>query len=161
MNSMSKDIHSTTTMILTPQVLNEIRQTVGSRPAECGGILGADDTGIITHYYFDKTGMSSENSYEPDVDAVNAILTNDWQPNGIRMVGIVHSHTFGRNIPSCGDIHYGMQILQALNGLNQFYLPIVTQTDNGMEFHAYTVAKDSELGYLCKKTTWKVKNMEE
>ena len=46
-------------MVLTQQVLDAIRQTIGARPAECGGVLGADETGTITRYYFDETGSQS------------------------------------------------------------------------------------------------------
>ena len=146
-------------MVLTQQVLDAIRQTIGTRPAECGGVLGADETGTITRYYFDETGTGTENSYEPDVDAINAVLVNDWLPGGIRMAGIVHSHANGNSIPSCGDIHYGMRILQALDGTERFFLPIVTNADGRMELNACVLEKDEDLGMVCRKLEWTITSM--
>ena len=92
---------------------------------ECGGILGAVPGGPITHFYFDKTGMSTPRSYTPDCEAVNTVLQNEWASAGVHMVGIVHSHSNAGNFPSCGDLHYAVQILRAAN-LTELLLPIVT-----------------------------------
>lgn len=141
-------------LVLTNQVLEAIKQTIGSRPAECGGILGTDDTGIITSYYFDETGTGTEDSYEPDVETINSILTNEWLPKGIQMVGIVHSHANGHDVPSCGDIHYGMRILQSLDEQEKFYLPIVTQTDGCVKLTAYALENNEAFGTVCRKQEW-------
>ena len=92
---------------------------------ECGGILGATPGQTITHFYFDKTGASTPWSYTPDCEAVNTMLLQEWAPAGVRMVGIIHSHSNAGNFPSCGDLHYAEQILRATN-LEELFLPIVT-----------------------------------
>lgn len=144
-------------MIITRSVLEEIRQTIGNRPAECGGILGADEYGTITHYYFDETGCSTPDSYEPDVNAINSVLITDWLPNGIHLAGVIHSHANGNATPSCGDIHYGMRILQALDGLERLYLPIATGLKEDMALNVFAVETDQTLGTVCRKLDWTTK----
>lgn len=141
-------------MIISQSVLEAIRRTIGAHPAECGGALGADASGAITRYYFDETGCCTPDSYEPDVDAINEVLIRDWLPNGIRLAGVVHSHANGSSVPSCGDVHYGMRILQALDGAERLYLPIVTGTGENMELSAFAVETDRSLGAVCRKLDW-------
>lgn len=105
-------------------VYESIVNSIGNRMPECGGVLGAGEDGIITEYYFDETGRSEPDAYIPDVEAINRVL-EEWHERGIHMVGIVHSHREGVIAPSCGDIAYGMQILQALDTVDEFYLPIL------------------------------------
>ena len=134
---------------LTQSVYDQICETIGVHVPEQGGILGADEKGIITHYYFDQSGKSSVNSYEPDVEQINHVLMNDWMPQGIYMVGIVHSHANNACVPSCGDIAYGVQILGALDTVDEFYLPIVT-VEESVKMYGYLLRPDSEHGIVCE-----------
>ena len=136
---------------LMQTIYQQICETIGTHTPECGGVLGADESGIITRYYFDHTGISSENSYAPDVERINQILLHEWMPQGVYMVGIVHSHTNSACVPSCGDISYGARILQALDHLSEFYLPIVI-IDDSVKLYGYTLSRDPEHQFICKQT---------
>ena len=148
--------NSTDKVYITQTVMVAIRDTVGRHPAETGGILGADTSSVISHYYFDHSGISKETGYTPDVTAVNKILADRWMPNNVLMVGIVHSHANMNCVPSCGDISYGIRILQALDTVDKFYLPIVTQTPNGVCMNFYVMLRDSERGFVCKQIEYAV-----
>lgn len=139
------------TMKLSQNVYSQIMNTVGSLPPECGGVLGAKEDGIITEFYFDEHGLSSANGYAPNVQMINNMLINDWMPRGILMVGIVHSHSNGNGVPSCGDISYGIRILDALDTVDRFYLPIVAEKENTMHLNGYVIMRDNEHGFVCRK----------
>ena len=124
-------------------VYKSIAESLGSRVPECGGVLGAGEDGVICEYYFDETGVSKPDAYIPDVVAINRVL-EAWHERGIHMVGIVHSHREGLRVPSCGDISYGMRILQALDTVDEFYLPILTRDGDDVRLDGYVVAKQDD-----------------
>lgn len=136
---------------LSKGVYSQILDTIGKYPPECGGVLGAGEDGIITEFFFDETGKSTPSGYAPDVTVINDMLINDWMPRGILMVGIVHSHANGINVPSCGDISYGIRILQALDTVDKFYLPIVTTDHVKTEISCYGIYPDPERQYVCRR----------
>jgi hypothetical protein len=108
-------------------VLESIRETVGSLPAETGGALGMDeDTGAIIAFDFDDMAQRSGATYSPDVQRLNKVLRPVlWKPCGIKFCGFVHSHPgrFGR--PSGGDAIYARNILSAMTSIHQLVMPIV------------------------------------
>ena len=69
--------------------------------------------------------MSTSDSYTPDYIAINAIL-EEWEKEGIIMVGIAHSHVEDDLMPSCGDLYYCEQILLANPILDRMILPIAS-----------------------------------
>lgn len=79
------------------------------------------------------------------------MLANDWMPRGILMVGIVHSHANGVNIPSCVDVDYGIRILQALDTVDEFYLPIVTVIDGVFKLTCFVITKHDDRKYVCRE----------
>ena len=141
---------------ISNDVFSQILATIGNCPPECGGVLGAGNDGIITDFYFDVTGKSTPTGYSPDVTAINDMLSNDWMPRGILMVGIVHSHANGNNVPSCGDIGYGVRILQALDTVECFYLPIITTNNGQVCMDCYVICPDEQHDYVCKKIGWDI-----
>lgn len=132
-------------------VYDEIARTIGQRKPECGGVLGAGKDGIITEFFFDAHGVSSSTGYAPDVENINRVLSYDWMPRGIMMVGIVHSHANGVAVPSCMDIGYGIRILRALDTVDKFYLPIVTVVDGDFKMSCFSITKDTDGRCVCKK----------
>lgn len=136
---------------MTQEVYRQIVDTIGRHEPECGGVLGAKQEGVITEYYFDTTGRSSPNGYAPDVNAINEMLIKDWMPRGILMVGIVHSHSNGNSVPSCGDINYGIRILQALDTVDRFYLPIMAVNDGEIQMNGYVIMYDKAYGFVCRR----------
>ena len=92
---------------------------------ECGGVLGSKQGQPISKFYFDESGVSTPDSYTPDYMAINAIL-EEWEKEGIIMVGIAHSHADDDRMPSCGDLYYCERILLANPMLDQMILPIAS-----------------------------------
>jgi len=127
---------------ITSEVIQQIEQTIGKYPPEHGGILGARDDGIISEFYFDHLGKSSSNGYAPDVESINKLLIEDWMPRNVYMVGIVHSHSGNNQCPSCGDLFYGIHILNALDTVDSFYLPIATKQGNHLQINGFIICKD-------------------
>lgn len=121
-------------MYIYRKVYDELRESLGSRAPECGGVLGAVPGEAVSEFYFDELGKSTKNSYTPNVESINRVLTEDWAPRGVVMVGIAHSHSGEGNFPSCGDLYYCEQIMKAA-GITKFYLPVVTLTP--FTLHAY------------------------
>ena len=140
----------TATMKLTQAVYDQILQTIGIHEPEIGGILGAGPDGIITDFYFDRTGVSAPDRYIPDVATINTVLQHDWFPREKMMVGLVHSHANGNSVPSCGDINYGFQILQALDHTEFFFLPIVTSQANGPCLFCYLLFRNGNGQFCCQ-----------
>jgi len=136
-------------------VIRQIRETIGKAAPECGGVLGSRDGEIISEYFFDATGRSSQNGYAPDTQAINHTLANEWMPQGIVMVGIVHSHANCVDVPSCGDINYGIRILLSLDTVSEFYLPIVT-IDEDIHMSCYVIAPDPERQFICQKVEYDI-----
>lgn len=135
---------------MTSAVLNQIRETLGKLPPEHGGVLGMDQNGVISAYHFDADGASTATGYSPNVDSINRVLADDWMPRGTLMAGIVHSHAPGLDAPSCMDVGYGVRILQALDTVDRFYLPIVTTSDDGFRITCYAILKEGD-AHVCRK----------
>ena len=137
-------------MVMFRSVYDSIVNTVGSKKPECGGVLGASTEGIISEYYFDTSGKSEDNAYLPDVNEINRVLES-WHENDIHMVGIIHSHNANNPVPSCGDISYGIRILQALDYVSCFYLPILVRDEMGIKLHGYVIRQNNHR-FVCERT---------
>lgn len=138
-----------TTMRMSQEVLRAIRGTVGSHHAETGGMLGGDpETGLISRFHFDQTAQRSGITYSPNVDELNRVLHDDWNPAGVRLLGFAHSHPRGSSRPSGGDRVYAGRILAAIPDLGRLYLPIVMSAADKGEFELIPYAASKEDGQL-------------
>lgn len=110
----------------TKEVYEAIRHSIGARPAESGGMLGTSDGGkTIDHFYFDNTAVMTANTYSPDIATLNRII-NQWDEQGVRFCGIIHSHPLGSRKPSHEDVEYAQRILENMELPNgTLYTPIV------------------------------------
>lgn len=144
------------TLKLSKSVYLKILDTIGKNPPECGGVLGTKGDGVVTEFYYDTTGKSTPTGYAPDVATINNMLINDWMPRGVLMVGIVHSHAKENRVPSCGDVGYGIRILQALDTVDFFYLPIITSHNSQIRLDCYMICRDEKRGFECKMIEWDV-----
>jgi proteasome lid subunit RPN8/RPN11 len=131
---------------MTPEVIAEIRGTIGSLPAETGGMLGLDrGSGVISRFVFDASATTSSVTYSPDIEFVNRVL-KEWNAAGVRLAGFVHSHPAGVGRPSAGDMSYVERALWAMPDLDEFALPIVQpQRSDGEEWMVgFAVHRDEE-----------------
>ena len=61
-------------MIFTQDAYNEILKTVGTLPAETGGILlGNRDDYVVQKFVFDKSAHTGSASYDPDLKFLNNV----------------------------------------------------------------------------------------
>lgn len=88
-------------------VLENIQKSL--RIPETGGILGIDENGIVTKFYYDSTGITSKLRYIPDVKKLNTVIEN-WTTEGVSFVGFVHTHPKGAEKLSELDIEYAEKI---------------------------------------------------
>ena len=94
-------------------------------------MLGSGDGGkTIDHFYWDRQARTSGATYSPNVELINNRILPEWNKNGVRLCGFVHSHPRGFAQPSAGDAAYAARLLKAL-GEERFYLPIVQSAAAG------------------------------
>ncbi|MDA1054279.1 MAG: hypothetical protein O3C40_27860 [Planctomycetota bacterium] len=86
---------------------DRLRLTVGSLPAERGGIfVSRQGPLLIDDFVFDDSSDTSRAVYYPNADYLNTILERDYEPKGFCFVGVGHSHPRGLWRPS-GDAGWG------------------------------------------------------
>jgi len=119
-------------MIFTQDAYNEILKTVGTLPAETGGILlGNRDDYVAQKFVFDKSAHTGSASYDPDLKFLNNVVKREWEENGLALLGFVHSHPTGFSRLSgdmgngIGDIGYIKTIFSAMPNLDKFLVPII------------------------------------
>src|SRR5947208_301147 len=96
------------------RVVDDIRRCIGENPAEEGGILGGSPRdGVVTHFVSDASAIRTGVTYAPDYERLNTLLAEQWNPQGINLIGFVHSHPVGARHPSNGDLAYVAAILRA------------------------------------------------
>lgn len=131
MNTHTQQIPSQ--LHMSPAVFTQIKETIGSRKAETGGILGGNrKTCEVTHFCFDHVPQNcSSVAYTPNNAVLNKVLKSEWKPQGIEFLGSVHSHPPYFRHPSSGDETYARRILDAME-LPYLLVPIVmTTADTG------------------------------
>lgn len=120
------------TLVLSAEVLKQIVDTIGQKPAESGGLLGGVRGEAITRFQYDETGSVSAATYTPDHVTLTRLLKSEWNPAEIRLRGFVHSHPRGMTQLSYGDEVYAQRILEANPECDGLWLPILnTLPDTG------------------------------
>jgi proteasome lid subunit RPN8/RPN11 len=122
-----KQLHVPKQVRMGPQVFASICETIGTRPAETGGILGGNrQTGEVTHFFFDESPTHKTSVlYEPNTARLNDVKRNQWKPQGIAYLGSIHSHPPSYRRPSSGDEVSARRILEVLE-IPYLLVPIVT-----------------------------------
>lgn len=144
----------------TPKVSQQIEKTIGTFPAEQGGMLGSSDGGkTIDHFYWDRQADTSKVTYTPNVELINNEILPKWNASGISLVGFVHSHPLGFMRPSGGDIVYAKRLLKALDE-DRLYLPIVQSRADGT-FAIYGFAAEANGDELPKIQKYVVLNQKQ
>ena len=67
------------------------------------------DRRTVTAFHYDSTGKTQGNTYTPDVDTLNRVIS-EWAENGIEFAGFVHSHPRRNRKLSPPDIEYANKI---------------------------------------------------
>ncbi|MBI9017054.1 MAG: Mov34/MPN/PAD-1 family protein [Phycisphaerae bacterium] len=107
-------------------VISKIFNTIGTKPAETGGILlGPLNKNEISDFYFDNDGQCSKATYTPDYAKLTHLLKTEWADEGIEMKGVVHSHPNRFDRLSGGDLTYIERLLKCNPRDDFFIAPIV------------------------------------
>jgi len=126
---------------MTKSIYYQIKTTIGTYPAETGGMLGSMFQDEISHYVFDKHARTGLAEYNPDVVFLNNVL-NQWANHSIDLIGMIHSHPAYLMSPSYADLEYAKRIIDIFD-LDYLFLPIIkSQASGAFEIHAYIIKLD-------------------
>jgi uncharacterized UPF0146 family protein len=129
------------------EALQRMSETIGTRPAETGGAFGGlESDRVATSYLFDETSRNSAVTYTPDHVSLKQVFKTEWKPEGIRLLGFVHSHPGSMGIPSGGDEAYARRILEAIPDMPVLWLPIINTVPDtgGFAFTPWAVVRDGD-----------------
>lgn len=112
---------------MTRAAFDAILASVGSQKPEQGGALGMNADHVITRFYYDKEASVSGATYSPAAHQITEVI-REWEANGIRFCGMLHSHPGKYGVPSRGDIEYADSILTAMPETlaGVMHMPIIT-----------------------------------
>lgn len=118
-------------MWITRRAYQEIKNTIGSRAAESGGILLSNTLDYtITGFIFDIAAAKSRSIYQPDTDFLNSVLKGRNE----EFVGVAHSHQKGGRQLSQQDQNAAWSNMTSPGNphLNAYLMPLVqTIPDTG------------------------------
>jgi proteasome lid subunit RPN8/RPN11 len=131
------------TIKITRSALKDIIGTVGSLPAESGGLLfGSRDNFVIQKFLFDKNAKTTRASYTFDIEYLNPMIKKIWDEEGLALIGFLHSHP-GLETLSTPDEEYFAKTFEYIQ-VDQLITPIVlTQKDGGFEMFCHVFYKDT------------------
>lgn len=102
-------------ILVTNDVINEIREYANNGRHESGGIIGKNKNGIITKFCPDESPQESTPfSYSPNIEFLEHIINDIWIHECIEFAGFVHSHMHNGSI-SEDDILYIRKIINNNN----------------------------------------------
>ena len=117
--------------VLTSQVRNDIKNTIGSVPAESGGLLISSTRDYtITCFVPDIAADKNSTIYQPNTDFLNSVLKG----RNNEFVGIAHSHPKGARFLTTQDQRAAWSNLTSPDNphLNAYLMPLIqTIPDTG------------------------------
>lgn len=125
-------------MKILESAYNEIVSTIGSRPAESGGLLfGKEDDMIVRKFVFDKNARTTRATYTFNTEFLNPEIKRIWNDEGLSCIGFIHSHPHGYGKLSPPDIEYFSSMFEAMPR-KHYITPIVfTVPDGGFKLNAH------------------------
>lgn len=112
-----------TSILFSPEVLDQFRINVGRFRPETGGMLASSsDPHVIDVCCFDTHSKNTVGSFYYDVESMSKVFRK-WKSKGYVTNGIYHSHPRGVIQPSYHDISSALLHIRFFN-LDYFYLPI-------------------------------------
>ena len=135
-------------MQMCRSVFDEIVNIMIDKPPEIGGIIGGDKD-IVKKHYLDS-GVTSDRacSYTPNVSLLNAVIF-EWATEGIQFMGIYHTHFFGVQTLSEGDIRYINKILYSMPiEIELLYFPLIVFPSRFVV--CYKAIKKSDIVEICE-----------
>ena len=130
-------------MRMKRQVYDDIKGSIGSIPAESGGVLiGNPNSLVIECFVFDILASTNQSVYQPNTKFLNSVLKG----RDNQFLGIAHSHSKGGRAPSQQDRNAAWSNMTSPGNphLNAYHMPIIqTIPDTGrFEIIPYIVICD-------------------
>ena len=130
---------------ITTSAFIQIVKTLGSLPAEKGGVLMGNEDGTITDFIFDKHANTTRGTYELNIPYLNPKI-KELENQGKKFLGIIHTHPNGCASLSAQDKKYFKSQFKNFEGLDTIYTPIVFSANDGIfHFHAYIFHSTGEV----------------
>lgn len=133
-----KELNGRSKMKILESAYNEIINTIGSRPAESGGLLfGKEDDMIVQKFVFDKHARITRSSYTFNTEFLNPEIKRIWNDEGLSCIGFIHSHPHGYGRLSPPDLEYFSSMFECMPR-KHYITPIVfTVPDGGFKINAH------------------------
>ena len=117
-------------------IYNQILNYCPNVPPEVGGILGASNNEIDAVFFDCGLHRNKMAMYTPNIDRLNKAIIQ-WQKDGIRFLGLFHSHPKGQETLSLDDIEYIRSIMFSMpEKVRELYFPIVIPSSHIISFKA-------------------------
>ncbi|SDR66967.1 JAB domain-containing protein [Polaribacter sp. KT25b] len=120
---------------ITQSAFDEIKATIGNKPAESGGLLfGSRKDFTVTRFLFDKNSINTRSSYTFNTGYLNPIIKKWWDEEELELLGFIHSHPYGLGRLSQPDKDYFASQFKNID-VEKFLTPLVfSAKDGGFKF---------------------------
>lgn len=129
----------------SPKAFEQIKKTIGSRPAESGGALFGNPENLkspipyITDFVFDNGANATRVTYSINTKFLNPVIHDKWDNHGLELHGIIHSHPGGCSRPSSPDMEYFHNMHTYMERPFLITPIIFTEPDGGFKMFCYLV----------------------
>ena len=133
----------------SPKAFEQIKKTIGSRPAESGGALFGNPENLkspipyITDFVFDNGANATRVTYSINTKFLNPVIHDKWDNHGLELHGIIHSHPGGCSRPSGPDMEYFHNMHTYMERPFLITPIIFTEPDGGFKMFCYLVGPDT------------------
>ena len=133
----------------SPKAFEQIKKTIGSRPAESGGALFGKPEDLksaipyITDFVFDNGASTTRVTYSINTKFLNPVIHDMWDNHGLELHGIIHSHPGGCSRPSGPDMEYFHNMHTYMERPFLITPIIFTEPDGGFKMFCYLVGPDT------------------
>jgi len=120
-------------------------KTVGSLPAEAGGLLfGSRTDWVITKFLYDKDAETTCSTYSFNVGYLNPMI-DKLDDEGLQLLGFVHSHPPNAKRLSEPDKKYFLSQFDNIS-VDKFLVPLMfPAVDGTYDFVPYVIYKDGRV----------------
>lgn len=146
---MAVRIGKDNTLQIKRDVLDEIFLSIKKYNYETGGIIGVNESGVVSAFQFDETLSSNPFEYCPNVDFLNQVINEKWANEDIEFVGFVHSHLNNDKV-SIQDIIYCRRILKKNSRLSSILIGIINLSEKNSIIKWYIVCTNDVLEVMCQ-----------
>ena len=125
-----------TKMRITEEAFCDIVTHIGGRPAETGGALFANETGVIQKFIYDRNAKVTGVTYTIDHQFINLEMKR-LRAENLYLCGILHSHPGSFSELSTPDRQYFHELLTTKLKRDFFFAPIVHACQDGFKLFPY------------------------